>query len=48
MTSSLGKMWMKTLRTHGAMVCVCGVRKWMFSTTTVTQMLREEKERERD
>ena len=39
MTSSLGRMCMKTLLIQGAMVCVCGLRKWMLSTTTVTQML---------
>ena len=31
---------MKTLLIQGAMVCVCGLRKWMLSTTTVTQMLK--------
>ena len=30
------------LRTQGAIVCVCGVRKWTFKTTTVTHMLRRE------
>jgi len=33
-------MWMNTLRTHGAMVWVWGVRKWTFRTTTVTQILK--------
>ena len=31
---------MKTRRTQGAMVWVCGVRKWTLRTTTVTQMLQ--------
>ena len=35
-----GRMWMKTLRTQGAILCVSGLRKWMFSTRTVTQMLK--------
>ena len=39
MMSSLGRMWMKTLFTHGAILCVCGDRKCTFSTTTVTAML---------
>ena len=33
---------MEDLRTQGAIVCVCGVRKWTFKTTTVTHMLRRE------
>lgn len=39
--NSLGRMWMKTRRTQGAIRCVCGERKWTFNTTTVTQMLNE-------
>ena len=39
MTRRRGRMWMKTLLIHGAMVWVCGDRKCMLSTTTVTQML---------
>ena len=46
MINSLGRMWMKTRRTHGDIVCVCGERKWTFSTTTVTQMLGVRKEEE--
>ena len=42
-TKSLGKMWMNTRRTQGAMVCVWGVRKWTFRTTTVTQILKWKK-----
>ena len=41
-------MWMKTRRTHGAILCVCGERKWTLSTTTVTQMLRQEKQKKTD
>ena len=40
MTSSLGRMWMKTLLIQGAMVWVCGDLKWMLRTTTVTQILK--------
>ena len=40
MTSSLGRMWMKTLLIQGAMVWVWGDLKWMLRTTTVTQMLK--------
>ena len=40
MLRSLGRIWMKTLLTQGVIVCVCGVRKWTFKTTTVTHMLR--------
>ena len=40
MTSSLGSRWMKTLLTQGDIRWVCGDRKWMLSTTTVTQMLK--------
>ena len=47
MMSSLGRMWMKTLFTQGAILCVCGERKCTFSTTTVTAML-EEKERKKE
>ena len=39
MTRRRGRMCMKTLLIQGAMVWVCGDRKWMLSTTTVTQML---------
>ena len=45
MINSLGRMWMKTRRTHGDIVCVCGERKWTFSTTTVTQMLGRERKK---
>ena len=38
--SNLGKMWMKTFLTQGAILWVSGVRKWMLSTRTVTQMLK--------
>jgi len=41
MTRSLGRIWRKTRRTHGAITCVCGVRKWTFRTRTVTHMLQE-------
>ena len=41
MISRRGRMLMKTRFTHGDMVCVCGDRKWMFSTTTVTQILQQ-------
>ena len=40
MTRSLGRRWMKTLLTQGDIRWVCGDRKWMLSTTTVTQMLK--------
>ena len=40
MTRSLGSRWMKTLRTQGDIRWVWGERKWMLSTTTVTQMLQ--------
>ena len=40
-TNNRGRMWMKTLLTHGAMVWVCGDRKWIFRTTTVTQILKK-------
>jgi len=33
-------MWMKTRLTQGAIVCVCGDRKWTLSTTTVTHILQ--------
>ena len=39
MTRSRGNMWMKTRRTHGAIVCVWGERKWTFRTTTVMHIL---------
>lgn len=39
MTSSLGRICMKTRLTQGAILCVCGDRKWTLSTTTVTHML---------
>ena len=39
MTRSLGSRWMKTLLTQGDIRWVWGDRKWMLSTTTVTQML---------
>lgn len=39
---------MNTVRTQGAIVCVCGERKWMFSTSTVTQMLQAERKRKRE
>ena len=39
MISSLGRMWMNTRLTQGAILCVCGERKWTFSTTTVTLIL---------
>ena len=48
MMSSLGRMWMKTLFTHGAILCVCGDRKCTFSTTTVTAMLRALKKEEEE
>lgn len=38
-TRSRGRMWMKTRRTHGAIVWVWGDRKWTFRTTTVTHIL---------
>ena len=40
MTRSLGSRWMKTLLTQGDIRWVWGDRKWMLSTTTVTQMLQ--------
>lgn len=38
-TSNLGKWLINIVRTHGAIVWVCGDRKWMFKTITVTHML---------
>lgn len=32
---------MKTLFTHGAILCVCGDRKCTFNTTTVTHILKK-------
>jgi hypothetical protein len=40
MTSSRGRMCMKTLFTQGAILCVCGDLKCTLSTTTVTHMLQ--------
>jgi hypothetical protein len=40
MTKRRGRMWMKTRLTQGAITWVCGDRKWMLSTTTVTHMLQ--------
>lgn len=40
MTRRRGSTCMKTRRTHGAIVCVCGDLKCTFSTTTVTHMLK--------
>ena len=40
MLSSLGRMCMKTRLIQGVMMWVSGLRKWMLSTTTVTQMLK--------
>ena len=40
MIRSRGRIWMKTRLTQGAITWVCGDRKWMFSTTTVTHMLQ--------
>lgn len=40
MTNKRGKMWIKTLFTQGDILCVCGERKWTFSTTTVTHILK--------
>ena len=39
MMRSLGRIWMNTRFTQGAILCVCGERKWTFSTTTVTHIL---------
>lgn len=41
MTKSLGSIWMNTLFTQGAILCVWGDRKWTFNTTTVTHMLEK-------
>ena len=38
-TNNRGRTWIKTRRTHGAITCVCGDRKWTLRTTTVTHML---------
>lgn len=43
MTNNLGRMWMKTLFTQGAIRWVCGDRKWTLSTTTVTHMLESKR-----
>lgn len=40
-TSNLGKWLMNIVRTQGAIVWVCGDRKWMFRTMTVTHMLKQ-------
>lgn len=39
-TSNLGKWLINIVRTHGAIVCVWGDRKWMLSTITVTHILQ--------
>ncbi len=41
--NNLGRICIKTLLTHGAMTCVVGDRKWIFNTTTVTQILKKKK-----
>lgn len=43
MNSNFGKKFMNTFFTHGAIRCVCGLRKWTLSTTTVTQILQHHK-----
>lgn len=43
MTSNLGRIWIKTRRTQGAITCVCGERKCTLSTTTVTHILKGNK-----
>lgn len=45
MKRNLGRKSMKKILIHGFMVCVWGDRKWTFSTTTVTHILRREEEK---
>lgn len=45
MTKSRGRMCIKTLFTQGAILCVCGERKWTLRTTTVTHILETVKRR---
>lgn len=40
MNRNLGRKFMKTVFIHGAILWVCGERKWTFNTTTVTQILK--------
>lgn len=44
MKRNFGRKSMKKILIHGFMVCVWGDRKWTFSTTTVTHILRKRKE----
>ena len=41
-TSNRGRIWIKTRLTQGAIVWVWGDRKWIFKTTTVTQILEKQ------
>lgn len=42
MNNNFGNQFMNTFFTHGAMRCVCGERKWILSTITVTHILKIE------
>jgi hypothetical protein len=44
-TNNFGNTWIKTRFTQGAILCVCGDRKWTFKTTTVTHMLEKKNEK---
>ena len=44
MMRSRGRIWMKTLLTQGAILCVWGDRKWTLSTRTVTHILQQRRE----
>lgn len=41
--NNFGRKSIKNFLTHGAILCVCGERKWTLSTTTVTHILGKEK-----